>query len=94
MKFESKIGIGEIVVTRQRWREDLKGSEKHVHRDLIGEVIGVTFERNATPTYAVRVISDMSVPTIQHFREHEPVGDPLFNQETGEYPPEDEDEAV
>lgn len=91
MKFESKFGIGEVVVTRQRVRPEEPPGRANIHRDLIGEIIAVVFERGASPAYHVRVISDMSIPSIQTFREWELVGDPTFNQETGEYPPGTED---
>lgn len=81
MKFESKIGIGEIVII---------GSEIEKRRDkgtdYLGKVIAVLFDHDG-PAYVV----DMQVPTgVQRmqFRDAELEGDPTFDQAAGAYPEE------
>lgn len=74
MKYESKFGIGEIVTTHQ------KEHDGRIIPDLIGEVIGVTFDRDAIVVH-VR----LSGGSIQLFREADLIGDPKFDQERGGY---------
>lgn len=75
MKYESKFGIGEIVVTKQKERDG------RIIPDLIGEVIEVHFGKEAK-TITVRISGGI----LQHFREDELEGDPEFDQELGRYP--------
>ena len=75
MKYESKFGIGEIVVTKQKVRDG------RIIPDLIGEVFAVHFGKDATMV-AVRLTDG----TLQGFREDELEGDPAYDQETGSYP--------
>lgn len=80
MKFESKFGIGEIVSTRQIIRSG------RIRPDELLEVIGVVFSKDKTPIYACRLPNMLPA----YFDEHELTGDPTFNQETGEYPPQND----
>lgn len=75
MKYENQFGIGEIVTTRQLRRGD------RIIPDLIGEVMGVSFDKAATTVF-VRLIDG----SVQAFRERELEGDPDFDQVAGCYP--------
>ena len=74
MKYESKFGIGEIVVTKQKVRDG------RIIPDLIGEVFAVHFGKGSTMV-AVRLTDG----ALQGFREDELEGDPEFDQEAGCY---------
>ena len=76
MKFESKFGIGEVVLTAQRWH----GSR--LLQDQILVVTGIVFQANNERAYYARTGEGF----VHCFGEHELIGDPDFNQETGEYP--------
>lgn len=81
MKFESKFGIGEIVI-----REHHKNG-KMVGEDRMMEVIGVHFGKDTNGIVeAVYVCEDSSNGHRQMYAEHMLVGDPDFDQETGKYP--------
>lgn len=73
MKFESKLGIGEIVC-----REVYKGDK--LVADELYEVVGIGFDSTEI-TITVRHRSGQ----LMVFKECELEGDPEFNQETG-YP--------
>ena len=75
MKFESKCGLGEIVLTRQGQRSDGK-----INQDIIGEVIAVTFQNGCDPIYTVRIGSS---GITFGCTECELIGDPDFDQEAG-----------
>lgn len=77
MKFESKFGIGEIVLSKLTRRDG------KICGDHMGEVIGVSFSPQGV-TYSVRMSSHAHVVG---FDEGELIGDDLFDQETG-YPEE------
>lgn len=77
MQFESKFGIGEILVTHQKVRGD-----NRINQDIIGEVIGVSFQTGAEPVYCLRI---GGTGQTHNFMEAELIGDPTFDQETG-YP--------
>ena len=81
MKFESKCGIGEIIVTRQTIRADGR-----VNQDIIGEVLSVIFQKGAEPYYIVRV---GGTGLTINCAESEIEGDPAFNQEIGYEPSTD-----
>ena len=49
MKFESKFGIGEILVTHQKIREG------RINQDVIGECIGISFQVGTSPVYCLRI---------------------------------------
>ncbi len=76
MKFESKFGIGEIVLTHIKGRDD-----RRVGDDLL-EITAVIFgaDRNAPPCYACRFAG---TGYISHFDECQLIGDPAFHQENG-----------
>lgn len=78
MKFESKFGVGEIVII---------GSNIQARRDrgtdYLGEVIAVIFEKESTG-YLVDVQTPKG-PQRGQYNESSLVGDPDFNQDTGEY---------
>ena len=76
MKFESKFGLGEIVVTQQKVRGD------RINQDIIGEVIGISFFPKCPVGYTVRI---GGTGQAHNFLESELIGDPTFDQETG-YP--------
>lgn len=78
MKFESKFGIGEIVI-----REFRKGSE--LLGDDFYEVIAIVFSKESI-NYACRHHNGL----VHQFMEYELIGDPDFNQETGKYPEEND----
>ena len=80
MKFESKFGLGEIVITQQKIRGD------RINQDVIGEVIGVSFFPECPVGYTVRI---GGTGQVHNFLEAELIGDPDFNQETG-YPTDPE----
>lgn len=78
MKFESKFGIGEILITNQKVRGD------RINQDVIGECIGISFQVGASPVYCLRI---GGTGQTHNFMEAELIGDPDFNQENG-YPTE------
>lgn len=84
MKFETKIGIGEIVCTYQKWRKD----RGECVPDLLMEVVGIYFDHDKKPMYICR---DGRTGQLVHCVESELIGDPSFDQETGTYPPDSED---
>ena len=74
MKFETKIGLGEIVhYTRV-------GHPKAQHDELL-EVTVISFDKEGA-VYHCRYPSGIT----SVFREEDLIGDSDFNQETGEYP--------
>lgn len=75
MRFESQFGLGELVCTKQGFRDDL------VKPDLLLEVIGITFQVDGGQTIVCRLPDG----TASGFMVTELVGDPAFNQETGGY---------
>lgn len=75
MRYESKFGIGEIVVTRQKRLGD------RIIPDLIGEVFAVQFGRDSCMVY-VRMTDGQLLP----FREDELENDPEYDQDLGCYP--------
>ena len=77
MKFESKFGIGEVVLTSQRWR----GSR--LLQDQILVINAVVFQMDNERAYYARTGDGF----VHVFQEAELIGDPDFDQETGDYPP-------
>lgn len=75
MKFDSKFGIGEITVTRQRIVED------KIYEDHLVEIVGIYFDGDRRASYVGRY----SHGTTSTFTEDQLIGDPEFDQETG-YP--------
>ena len=73
MKFESKFGLGEIVLSKLHMRDG------QIVGNHIGEVIAVSFSGNGT-VYSVRIASHAHVVA---FEENELIGDDLFDQENG-----------
>lgn len=81
MKFESKIGLGEIVIVNS-----IPESATRNIGDQLGKVISVGFDKNGT-NYLVDVQDKSGIKRMQ-FPEADLLGDPLFDQEAGEYPEE------
>ena len=84
MKFETKCGIGEIVLTHMT----LSGHEQspgnyRSQPDIMGEVICIAIDRDKTITYFVRIATGITIQC----KECELIPDPTFDQETG-YPAE------
>ena len=78
MKFESKFGIGEIVTTKQRVRDD--GA---TYQDALFRVVCVQFDLARHTSYICR---EPMQGLMTSFLEPELSGDPFFNQELGCYP--------
>lgn len=79
MKFESKFGIGEIVIVGTNIQ-----SRNENGKDYLGEVVCAVFDGSGTD-----YIVDVQVPTgIQRMqlKESQLDGDPDFDQESGCYP--------
>lgn len=74
MKFESKFGLGEIVIYQMSRGDEFLSDE-------LLEVVGVAFDRKVI-AYTCRRTDG----SIVHFEEAELIGDENFNQETGCYP--------
>lgn len=86
MKFETKCGLGEIVLThmRQAGHEVVLSKNRDTAQpDLMGEVISIAFDRDSAVRYFVRLATGIVIICC----ESELIPDPTFNQETG-YPPE------
>jgi hypothetical protein len=77
MIFESKFGLGEIVIHRVNLRNDIVNEEMY-------EVCGITFQKGVEPVVAVRNPKD---GMHRIFLESELIGDPDFDQIAG-YPEE------
>lgn len=75
MKFESKLGLGELAVTAQKEREG------RIRQDIFAEVIAITFSKDKAPCYACRLENGLAAV----FEEWELIGDDDFDQEVG-YP--------
>ena len=77
MKIETKFGLREIVVTRQKRMGD------RIIPDLIGEVVTIQVSAlvNGEPIYFVRMTEGQILP----FTESDLIGDPDFDQEKGAY---------
>lgn len=73
MKFESKLGIGEIVFTKRR-----KGDDR-TYKDETFKVVAVIFKTGGTVSYACR----HPVGQVFEITEQELIGDPEFDQEHG-----------
>jgi hypothetical protein len=76
MKFESKFGIGEVVLTARRYR----GSR--VLQDQILVITAVVFQVGGEKAYYARTSDGFMCV----FQETELIGDPDFDQDAGEYP--------
>lgn len=83
MKFESKYGLGEIVVVGLKAQEKANDSGKA--HDVLGEVIEINFVPDSKPRYAVRV-TGFAWQSVCWYNECELDGDPDFDQEAGKYP--------
>lgn len=82
MKFESKFGIGEIVIKEVR-----KNGE--FINDFIYEVKAVVFGTGSTDPSRIETmysVFDARTGAISWMNEYELIGDPLFDQELGKYP--------
>lgn len=80
MKFESKFGIGEIVI-----RESHQNGKMVQERMM--EVIGISFGKDHNGNLgACYVCEDTQNGHRQHYDENMLVGDPDFDQEKGKYP--------
>lgn len=78
MKFKSRFGLGEIVVTKHHSRQDGR-----TFVDQIGKVVEISFPLGAQPLYRCRMSgSDF----VANFLEAELVGDDDYDQELGGYP--------
>lgn len=77
MKFESKFGVGEIVIYDPHQREAASAKSYH---DALLEVQAVIFEIGGTVRYVCRYPSSGITGT---FAEGQLLGDPDFDQETG-----------
>lgn len=77
MKFESKFGIGEIVIYQPC------NKAGHIASEML-EVVAIVFEKECTMIYC----RDPRNSGIYPLREHDLIGDPDFNQETGTYLPD------
>lgn len=77
MRFSSKFGLGEIVLTHQGIREDAR----KILQDQILRVIGVCFGLDGTTNYLCRLDDGHLV----QFLEQELIGDENFDQELGCY---------
>jgi hypothetical protein len=73
MKFESKLGIGELAVTAQKEREGC------IRQDIFAEVIAITFSKDKAPCYICRLENGSSAG----FEEWELIGDDDFDQDEG-----------
>lgn len=86
MKFESKFGCGEVVLTKM---PNTERRTRHTTKDVYGgnifKIIGILFMEDGRTEYVCRHSEGMIIT----FMEVELVGDPSFDQVTG-YPPEDE----
>ena len=81
MKFESKLGIGELALTHVKWRDGYPRQDEFV------EIIGIVFSKDKPPIYCGRLPSGV----LSNFDEWELISDPLFDQGAGSYPePEEE----
>ncbi len=82
MKFQSKFGLGEIVCTERKVREDIG----KLHLDQILKIIAITFDVAGVTTYVCRNAEHGN--TVVYF-ESELIGDPAYDQEKGAYPETD-----
>lgn len=78
MIFESKFGIGEIVAYEPRQRSD----KDFQANDVLLEVQGVFFGMDDKVEYICRY---PATGVTAGFSESQLIGDPDFNQETGQY---------
>ena len=76
MRVETAFGLGEIVLTKQKFRGE------RLYQDFLLEVIGIGFDRDATPYYVCR-LADSGQTII--CSESELIGDPAFDQTSGAY---------
>jgi hypothetical protein len=77
MKFESKFGIGEIVIYRTHERAD---KSKNCPNGALLEVQGIYFGMDGETVYSCRYIG---TGVTVGFSESQLVGDPEFNQDSG-----------
>lgn len=74
MKFESKYGIGEVILTKQQIRGD------KMHGEILAKIVGIVFDVDKKPIYACRIAQ---TGYVIHLNESEIIGDPDFDQEKG-----------
>lgn len=82
MKFESKLGVGEVVIIGSEIEKRHSGGV-----DYLGKIVGVRFEVND-----VCYLVDCQFPAgmqRQWYSESDLIGDPNFDQVAGKYPPDD-----
>lgn len=82
MKFESKIGLGEICGYNESAERGLRRME-----DILVKVVAVTFDNNGVHYVCEHIGKAFGVQRFSAY-ESQLVGDPDFNQTEGRYPPE------
>lgn len=84
MRFESKIGIGEICGYNEN-----AGRGSRRMEDILVKVVAVTFDSNGVHYTCEHIGKAFGVQRFQAY-ENQLTGDPDFNQIEGRYPPEAE----
>lgn len=79
MKFESKIGVGEICGYNEN-----AGSSRRME-DILVKVVAVSFDSNGTHYTCEHIGKAFGVQRFSAY-ENQLSGDPDFNQESGKYP--------
>jgi hypothetical protein len=82
MKFASKFGVGEVVILNNG--RDRVGSPM----ETLAKIVAIQFDIDGQIHFLVRLAS---TGTITHAFEAEMEGDPLFDQDKGCYPEEEND---
>lgn len=85
MKFETKIGLGEICgYNEDAYRKP--NTEGKAMPDILVKVIAVTFDLDGKVSYTVEHIGQQFGVQRFHAVECQLTGDPEFDQESGSYP--------
>ena len=80
MKFESEFGIGEVVFIMDAVKH-IEGAEDH-----IAQILAIIFSRGAIE-YLVEIAHASGPVQRLHYQGWQLTGDPTYDQEKGEYPP-------
>ena len=87
MKFESKFGLGEIVIINNK--DELSYESRRIKLpELVAKVVAVIFELDGRIKYGIEIITKDHLVQHKYAYECELLGDPDYNQDLGKYPDE------
>ena len=87
MKFESKFGLGEIVIINNN--DELSCESRRIKLpELVAKVVAIIFEMNGHIKYGIEIITKDNFVQHKYAYECELLGDPDFDHDLGKYPNE------